>query len=428
MNVINYNSDFDGLAYICYYADNDPEKYPDIKVHFINGQVNGYLSPEKTNEEMYEICKNAKNVCMDVYGKKVHSVWTSAGLRDYCKASDGRSLGYRQYMNVLDSLIQWEHRLLGFEKYDRVPKNRTMAYVNYTYYMFQGGFGVSFMYNTQSRVLNCRQLMYNDDDAIWGLSHEWGHQHQMHPYFCWAGMSEVTNNMNSYYNIMHMGYTRSDKIRSWPSARNHFINESAASYTPGNAGEQRSKAYENKGLYSYSKEMYDLCETMKESQVPTAGEDPTRAVGITEVSVGEVLCPFIMLYNYATEIKGLKDFGPDLYEALRQTDNENGSQIEKKGAVDKYELIASSQNENKNNKLVVLGQMFPESCWAPQSGNNYITTQHCGRFENSAPYIFNFVRKTSRLLGYNLFPYFDRWGFMRQIALRVGDYDHQEDV
>ena len=161
---------------------------------------------------------------------------------------------------------------------------------------------------------------------------------------------------------------------------------------------------------------------MKDSVPPAANDDPARAIGITEAGVGEILCPFIMLYNYATEIKGLKDFGPDLYEALRQTDDENGSQNEKKGAVDKYELIASAQNENKNNKLAVLDQKFPESCWAPRSGNNYITMQHCGRFENSAPYIFNFVRKTSRLLGYNLFPYFDRWGFMRQIALRVGDY------
>lgn len=425
MNVINYDSSFDGLAYICYYVDESPENYPDIKVHFINGQVNGYLSPDKTNEEMYEICKNAKNVCMDVYGKKVHSVWTAAGLRDYCKASDNRSLGYRQYMNVLDSLIQWEHRLLGFEKYGRVPKNRTMAYVNYTYYMFQGGYGVSFKYDTERRVLNCRTLMYNDDDAIWGLSHEWGHQHQMQPYFCWAGMSEVTNNMNSYYNIMQMGYTRSDKINSWPVGRRHFI-ENGSAFTPTCDNKfpyyQRHKAYENRNLYTYSQELYDMCEAMKDSVPPAANDDPARAIGITEAGVGEILCPFIMLYNYATEIKGLKDFGPDLYEALRQTDDENGSQIEKKGAVDKYELIASAQNENKNNKLAVLDQKFPESCWAPRSGNNYITMQHCGRFENSAPYIFNFVRKTSRLLGYNLFPYFDRWGFMRQIALRVGDY------
>ena len=191
LNFVNYNFDYDGLAYICYYADANPELQPKLTVHFINGDVNGYLSQDKTNDEMHELTANAKNVCMDVLGKKVHSVWTSEGLHKYCKATDGTSIGYRQYMNVLDSLIQWEHDLLGFKKYNSEPDNRTMAYTNYTYYMFQGGFGVSFHHNQESRVLNCKTLVYNDNDAIWGLSHEWGHQHQMHPYFCWAGMSEV---------------------------------------------------------------------------------------------------------------------------------------------------------------------------------------------------------------------------------------------
>ena len=199
LNFVNYNFDYDGLAYICYYADANPELQPKLTVHFINGDVNGYLSQDKTNDEMHELTANAKNVCMDVLGKKVHSVWTSEGLHKYCKATDGTS--------------------------NSEPDNRTMAYTNYTYYMFQGGFGVSFHHNQESRVLNCKTIVYNDNDAIWGLSHEWGHQHQMHPYFCWAGMSEVTNNMNSYYNIMKMGYHESDKINAWPTARKHFIQD-----------------------------------------------------------------------------------------------------------------------------------------------------------------------------------------------------------
>lgn len=431
INTIDYQNDFDGLAYICYYADENPESYPNVKVHFINGEINGYLSPEKTNEEMLEICQNATNRCIDVYGKKVHSVWQAQGLKDYCKASDNRSLGFRQYMNVLDSLIQWEHRLLGLEKYNRVPTNRTMAYVNYTYYMFQGGYGVSFKYDCEPRVLNCRTLMYNDDDAIWGLSHEWGHQHQMQPYFCWAGMSEVTNNMNSYYNIMAMGYTRSDKIGHWPAARRHFI-ESGEQFVPTCDSKkpyyQRDEAYKNRSLYAYSDELYAMCEAMEDSVPPAVKDDPLKGIGLTETGVGEILCPFIMLYNYATYTKGLKDFGPDLYEALRQTDEVNGSSVEKKSGIDKYELVASAQNENKNGKLAVLDEKFPNSCWAPRSGNNYITEEHCGRWENSTPYIFNFIRKTSRLLGYNLFPYYEKWGFLRQVALRVGDYGNKQII
>ena len=123
------------MAYISYY-DANPETMPELTVHFVNGIVNGYLSPDKTNQEMYDLCAKAPNLHMDCWGNKVHSVWTSEGLKKYCKDVNGNPKGYRQFMNVLDSLIAWEHRSLGFEKYDRLPNTRSFAYVNYTYYMF----------------------------------------------------------------------------------------------------------------------------------------------------------------------------------------------------------------------------------------------------------------------------------------------------
>ena len=115
---------------------------------------------------MHELTGNAKNSHMDVVSKKVHAVWSSKGLHSFCKSTTG-GIGYKQYMNVLDSLIVWEHDVLGFTKYNLVPKNRTFAYVNYTYYMFQGGLGVSFHVDQESRVLNCNTLINRDDDAIW---------------------------------------------------------------------------------------------------------------------------------------------------------------------------------------------------------------------------------------------------------------------
>lgn len=416
LNEIDYNFGYDGLAYICYYADNMPEKYPNIKIHFVNGQVNGFLSPEKTNEEMFELCANAKNICMDVVGRKVHSIWTSNGLKQYCKSRDGK-LGYRQYMNVLDSLIAWEHRQLGLEKYNRIPQNRTMAYVNYTYYMFQGGYGVSFHVNQESRVLNCHKLIDADDDAIWGLSHEWGHQHQMHPYYCWAGMSEVSNNVQSYYNIMKMGYRTSDKIKQWEPARKHFFED--CEFSSGTeVSKQRSKAYKHREKFHFNPKMFAVCEAMRDSLISPVDKNASRAVAYTEVGVIETLCPLVMLHNYFTE-NGFPDFAPDWYEALRQNDDKNGSQVEKQGKADKYELIASAQNNNKNKKLAVLRERFPNSCWVK---DNYITETHCNRWENSVPYIMNYIRKSSRLVGYNLTPYFEKWGFLRQVALEIGDY------
>lgn len=423
LNTVNFTCDYDGLAYIGYYAELNPELRPKIKVHFINGIVNGYLSPDKTNEEMHELTAKAPNKHMDVVGDKVHAVWTAQGLHDYCKADDQKSVGYRQYMHVIDSLIDWEHDLLGFTKYNCLPDNRTAAYVNYTYYMFQGGLGVSFHVDQESRVLNCYKLIHSDDDAIWGLSHEWGHQHQMSPYFCWGGMGEVTNNMNSYYNIMRMGYRTSDKINNWAPARRHFVKGDYSDITPGyksakgTNSNMRHLAYTNRSGLSAYPNLQKMAEQMKDSVITDYATTPERALALNEVGVGETLCPFIMAHVYFTT-HGVPDITPDMYESLRENDNENGSQIEKQGDVDKYELLASVQNGNKNNKYTTFAAKYGTSCWIK---NKYVD-KSSNKFHNSAPFVLNYIRKMSRLSGYNLLPYYERWGFLRQVALYIGDY------
>jgi len=460
INIINYTYDYAGLGYIQYYASTR-ERYeqgvPNIKVHVINGHINGILTPDKTNAEMQQLCKNAAasgNPCIDVYGKKVQSVWTSAGLRDYCKASDGKSLGYRQYMNVLDSLIAWEHRELGLEKYNRIPDNHTFAYTNYTYYMFQGGLGVSFHHDQESRVLNCKTLMLNDNDAIWGLSHEWGHQHQMTPYMCWSGMSEVSNNIFSYYNVMHMGYTY--ERSGWSTCAKYFLNNEYPT-TAGQDGleitisnkravsARRKEMYDavssSSSMYSYSKDMRDLCLAEVDSFIYRYQAKPSRALSLYDTGVGTMLGALIMPGNYAklyvnrntkeisTDVllnDGYLDFYPDLFEAMRQSDNiGTGSTVEKQSGIDKYELINAAQNGNKNNLYSTLANRYPTSCWVTE---NYLNSGGVSYTDNSVPAAMNFVRKASRLMGYNLFPFFDDFGMFRIGAYQIGDYGKKRYV
>lgn len=450
INVIDYNSDFDGLAYVAYYksTDEEVENAPDIRVHFINAQVNGYLSPDRTNEELDVVLQNAKNRCIDLVGDKVHSIWQVSGMRNYCKAIDGTSKGYVQFMNVLDTLVGWEHYLLGFDKYNRVPKNRTMAYVNYTYYMFQGSYGVSFMYDQESRVLNCKTIMKNDGDAIWGLSHEWGHQHQMQPYFCWAGLGESSNNMNSCENVLRMGYTgdwHAKRIKdAWTNAyANFFTNVNATS-----TSEPRLRAYQNINRFIWSpavqeeiKKQYATYYKNGEWQIPSIAQDKEHALSTNEVNVEQNTAPFYMLHNYFSYTlpkegdSSKKDFQLDLYEALRQTDDPNGSVIEPgKTEVDKYELLASAQNGNKNGKYDEFVAKYPNSCWTKQK---YIYTNYVNAngndvkvnwTQNSVPFIFNYIRKASRISGYNLFDYFDKFGFLRTIIMTIGDYGDKDYV
>ena len=470
MNVIEYNGDYDGLAYICYYSTDDPETHPDIKVHFINEQVNGYLSKDKTNESMWALCDAAPNYCMDVVGDKAHSVWTAkgvpgyeGGLRDYCKAVDGTSLGYIQFINVLDTLVAWEHELLGFYKYDRVPKNSTFAYVNFTYYMFQGGRGVSFHVDQERRVLNCNTLMLHDDDAIWGLSHEWGHQHQMQPYFCWAGCGESTNNMNSCYNVLHMGYPGNRVADRWNAAYNSFRVNTSKTYktttfynndgTPKNdkAYPERLNAYKQIDSWSWSPAIQDSIRAQAELfydeendvwNIPSIDSDPERGVSAYEIrldgesgiQVEQHLAPYFQLYVYFSNPENgedyVADYQQDVYEALRQTDNTNGSTIEhvwengkivgNKTTIDKYELLASAQN-GKAGKYDEFKSKYPNSVWVtkgylPQNGQ---------WAQNSVPFIFNYIRKASQMCGYNLFDFFDAMGQLRNAYMVIGDYGNK---
>ena len=328
VNIIDYDSPWTGLAYIAYFSEGHANTNPPINVHFVGGTVNGYLTPDMTNEQMHRMTAEAPSRFIDVVSRKVHAVWTSAGMHEFCKADDGKSPGYRQYMNILDTLMTWEQRLVGFEKYGRVPRNRTLFYVNFIYsVLFQNNLGISTHVDNERLYLNCRSLLYDESETIWGMSHEWGHQHQLAPNFCWTSVMEVTNNLSAYYNLMHLGYRYeqldSEKRQGLEEAVRHYIDN------------------ETDDCIFESNEVYDR--------------------------VFERLFPFLKLCNYFMNEGGKPDFLPDLYETLRHA------------------------------------EVTPDST-------------------NIVPYVLNFIRTASQLSGYNLLPYFERFGFLRVKSFEVVEY------
>lgn len=413
LNVIERTTDWAGLAYVTNFDDRGlaDGTASTVRTHFVGVPVNGVLTPYMTNEEIQRVLDNAQYTTIDLLGQRVQSVWEVQALKTYTAGQ------YVRYMNLLDLLIYWEHKLIGFEKYDRVPRNKTLAYVNYDYYMYQGWAGVTFKYDTQARVCNPDRIMYSDDDVVWGLSHEWGHQHQMHPYFTWTGMSEVTNNMNSYYNIMHMGYERGEgnnanAIANFLRDRDYKSGDHESAY--------RSDAYSKASRYAWNEGFHALCLANEDPRVAPVAENPLRAVHHSEDGVGSALSAFTLLYCWATTVLGLEDFGPDMYESLRQTDAEGGSSIEKHSGLDKYELLAAGQNYNKGGACKRFREAYPESVWTTRG---YLSAAHCNSFyDNGTPFVLNYIRKVSRLTGYNLVPYFEQWGFLRTVALYINDY------
>lgn len=455
INVIDVNDSDMALAYVNNFdtdglADGTAS---DVKIHIIGGQVNGVLRSTMTNAEMDRVLDNAVYPCIDLVGSRVHSVWEVQALKTYTKGQ------YVRYINLLDQLIIWEHRLLGLEKYNRVPTNTTLAYVNYDYYMYQGGRGVTFMYDTQRRVCDPDVLMFRDDDAIWGLSHEWGHQHQMAPYFMWTGMAEVTNNIFSAYNVSHMGYKVNDSNYRgrYPSdkwkvkAPRIFLDDNydRTVTPPSSTGETKTsnadgivmscrsdakKAAEAGNIsFAYNDELKQFA--INQPVIPTLrSENEKSALNAIEAYSGGngelILAPYVNLQYYFSEKQSDRlpedfkpDLWPDLFESLRQNDDPQGSQIEKQGEADKYELIASIFNGNKNDKIAEFQSRFPESVW---NTHNYIPVNTVLHWQNnSVPAILNFIRKISRLTGYNMWKYFERWGVITVAAIEQGDYGIQ---
>lgn len=419
----------DGLAYVTYFADTD-NKYADVSMHFLNGIENGYLSLNLTNDEMHNLCRNAANKNMDVVTDHAHIIWESNALYNYCKyftadSRSGKAKGYRQYIRMIEYIISSEHEALGLIKYNQVPNTRALAYVNYKYFMFQGDLGVSFCYDTQEDQLNCYTVLKGSGASVWGMSHEWGHQHQMRPYFNWAGCDEATNNYNSYWNTVRCGLTDTGhgchpafgtELYNGTVTSNLTANDKTVYTTIANA---RDNAYSNKSDVSWNTYFTTLVNDTYNNHRDWTAES-NQSVYSFDFTNYCTARPFIAISFYAISNLGKTDFSYDLFEALRQTDRTSGntivgSSIEKNTGVDKYELLAAAQKGNTT-ACSTFRSTYGSSVWTTK---NYINSSHLGWSVNSVPFILNYIRKASRLCGYNLFPYFEKCGLLRQVAYRT---------
>lgn len=219
LNVINV-SDSGGLAYINYSIEG-AENLPPIKVHFVDGQVNGYFDSRKDDDQRWnELITNAIYPIMDAKGKHIQFAYPVEDLKKYTW-NKGREL-----IQIYDSMIGLQYRLMGLEKYNLVPQNHILARVNYNYYMFRDGDGVAYMgtgsNNTMHRVLDPQKV--SSGDASWGFNHEVGHVHQLRPYFNWSGLGEVSNNVFTMYVTTLLTHkSRLMESHSYDSARKEVI-------------------------------------------------------------------------------------------------------------------------------------------------------------------------------------------------------------
>ena len=293
INVIRRTAEWTGLAYMDYYFD-QPEKENTIKVHFINGTVNGYFDASKDdNRDWDELLSKAVYPVFDAVGPHIQLAYPVKDLQQF---ASGKGL---ELIQVYEDLIGFQHEIIGWKKYGHIPENRIFARVNYGYYMFRDGNGVAFKYDTMNRVANPDRMRHHDEDACWGFSHEVGHVHQLRPYLSWGGLGETSNNICSRYCTQMFGYkNRLDK--AFRQARINLLENGMA------------------GKASKARQAGGMTDTLIYA---SDGDRADYALSYLETENFERLVPFWTLQCYFSK-HGKPDFYPDLYEKMRNSEKE----------------------------------------------------------------------------------------------------------
>lgn len=172
-----------GTSYVLYYTQ-DYQTSPDIKLHFIYGQENGYFNLDTDDNAVWkDLLANAKAEVLDIVTPRIHMVAPLYALKAQCPVR-GLELAHK-----LDSVIWREWEILGYFKHNRAPKNHQFVRPAQSglYASTEGSFCA---WGSFGGWVNPVGL------ETWGLAHELGHNNQVTA-FRWVGMTEVTNNVKS---------------------------------------------------------------------------------------------------------------------------------------------------------------------------------------------------------------------------------------
>jgi hypothetical protein len=207
-----------GNAYISYF-DDDAEHAPRVPVHFPTGRINGFFDAlQQTNEDWDRLLDQAVSPIMDARGKHIQVAYPVEWFKVYTR---GRGVDLiRNY----DALLNHHYTFMGLVKYQKVPKNRILARVNFNYYMFRDGDGVAYLGNKSTMRMVADPSVVITGDPCWGFSHETGHVLQMRPQMTWGGMTEVSCNLFSMFTVGNMGNkSRLKAQKNYASARTNIV-------------------------------------------------------------------------------------------------------------------------------------------------------------------------------------------------------------
>ncbi|MBP3712496.1 MAG: M60 family metallopeptidase [Bacteroidaceae bacterium] len=199
-----------------FYQLNDPTKYladyPAMKVHIEGGQLQGYFDYTRgmTNDDWTLLCEKMLNKSNIVNLKCDRIVF--AMLNNLVQNATGKTGNMEGLMRIWNNFIECEEDLMGFKE-DLAGRFRNVwnAFSVNHGYMYASTYGTYYSDGTISTIMNY-DTMTSSGGAIWGPSHEIGHNHQA--CFNIVGATEVSNNLFSNVNVFLHGIstTRGTKV------------------------------------------------------------------------------------------------------------------------------------------------------------------------------------------------------------------------
>ncbi|MBQ8864318.1 MAG: M60 family metallopeptidase [Rikenellaceae bacterium] len=268
------NSHYGGLCYIQLHSTSDLS----INVNFVDGEVNGYFDVDKHSPDRWEELLNKSFDLEDKYGFPAHF-----DMRNERVLMSFPSYLYTQktktgeravtLINHFKEIVELEEEVQGHNLFNTGGHANRMHMI--------GRYGGSYMYatsyHTGYNILAAPGVLDPDGqrESCWGVAHEIGHVNQVRPILKWVGTTEVTNNICSAY-------------VQWT-----FNNFTVL-------GQKTS-------THGFNAAMRD-CMARGCSHV---------LVGSWDAAYYLKVVPFWQLYLYFTEIKGMTDFYPTIYQTSR---------------------------------------------------------------------------------------------------------------
>ena len=190
-----------------FYQLNNPQKYladyPAARIHIEGGEVQGYFDYTRgmTNQDwtlLYEKMLNKSKVVNLKCDRVVFAMLTNLVKNAIGKTGEAEGL-----MRVWNNFIECEEDLMGFKE-DLKGRFRNVwnAFSVNHGYMYATTYGTYYSDGTISTVMNYNTLT-TSGGAIWGPSHEMGHNHQSCINI--VGATEVSNNLFSNVNVFLHG-------------------------------------------------------------------------------------------------------------------------------------------------------------------------------------------------------------------------------